>query len=262
MYHHLKHALISSSRDIMQYCNLNNWLTVSEIVELGINNPKSQENISVLVDSAIYNNPELRYSIQAENRPLIGMVENSGKDLHFHKNSMLIKNQIDNKEYLIDCLQEKFRGFVPKFNDRLPLGAIVSGIYYKDQEKAKECYKHFVQCRLNQWAGSLNWFREDVIGRLDLSEEWRRKSFESDLKELNSSSVNVKMAALFDLGKTFEDFNNSIKNLIKKDIVNTVDLINTEEYKDFIKNLNKTIETCRNPEVDNPKQKTGRKVKI
>ena len=49
MYHHLEYAIRSSSRDIWQYCNLNNWLTVSEIVELGINNPKSQENISVLI---------------------------------------------------------------------------------------------------------------------------------------------------------------------------------------------------------------------
>lgn len=261
MYHHLKHAIRSSSRDIQQYCNLNNWLTVSEIVDLGIKNPKSQENISVLVDSAIYNNPQLRFSSSAENRPLIGMTENSGKDIHFHKNSMLIKNQIDNKEYLIDCLQDKFRGFVPRFNDRFPLGSIVAGIYYKDQEKAKECFKHFVQCRLNEWAGSLNWFKNDVVKRLELSEEWQKKSFDSDLRELHYNAKQVKMAAHFDLGKTFENFTNSIRNLIDKDVVETKHLRRTEEYKDFISNLDNTIKLCQNPEMNTPKKKTTRKAK-
>lgn len=261
MYHHLKHALRSSSKDIHEYCTLNNWLTVSDIVDLGIKNPVSQENISVLIDSAIYNHPMSRYSNDNEDRTLIGMVENSQKDIHFHKNSMLIVNKIDNKEYLIDCLQEKFRRFIPKFNDRLPLGSIVAGIYYQDQEKAKECFKHFVQCRLNEWAGSLNWFKNDVVKRLELSEEWQKKSFDSDLRELHYNAKQVKMAAHFDLGKTFENFTNSIRNLIDKDVVETKHLRRTEEYKSFIENLDNTIKLCNNPEMNTPKKKTTRKAK-
>mgnify|MGYP000138505966 CR=1 FL=1 len=262
MYHHLKHALVRSSRDIEQYCNLNNWLTVSNIVDLGIENKKTQENISLLIDSAIYNHPNLRYSSDNENRPLISMVENRNKNSNFNKNSMIIINQIDNKEYLIDCLDTNFRTFIPKFNDRLTLGSIVAGIYYQDQEKAKECFKHFVKCRLNAWSSGLNWFKNDILKNLKLTENWDKKNFESDLKELYYNSSSFKMVAFFDLDKTFENLNQSIKSLIDKDVVETKQLRRTEEYKNFISNLDNTIKLCENPEINNLIKKTTKKLKI
>ena len=263
MNHHLKHALIRDSRNIQQYCQLQNWLSISERVEKGIKDSKYTDNIEVLVDSTIFNHPDSRHTSQNENRPLTGMREYRGDLNDVNKNSMIIKNQVDNKEYVLDCLNEPFRPFIPNFSDRLPLGSIVAGIYHKDVEKAKECHKFFVKNSLQEFSKSLNWFNKEIMKPLELKEDWQKKWFEEDLKELYSTTSRLKMVAHFDsLNETFSNLNNSLNSLIKKDVVNTPHIRRTEEYKAFKESLNKTIKQFNNPEIDIPKQKTTKKLKM
>tara|TARA_B100000700_G_scaffold69353_2_gene76879 strand:- start:1925 stop:2722 length:798 start_codon:yes stop_codon:yes gene_type:complete len=261
MNHHLEHALNSSRIDISKYCQPVNWKDIESRVNEGILNSELQKNISILVNSAI--NSKINSYLflnNLENKPLVGMEEYKKENTHrINKNSMIIKNKTNNKDYILDCLDYPFRSFIPMFNSTLPLGSIVSGIYYEDIEKAKECYKFYLKNTLQELSNSLSWFNNSIIKDSDLNEEYQKKFLERDLEELRRNIGKINTIAIFNLEDVFCNLNDSLSNLIKKDIVNTENIKETKEYKRFTGNLNNTIKLFNNFDVTEKNKKHNKK---
>jgi hypothetical protein len=263
MYHHLEHSISLSTRTLSRDCQLQSWLNIKDRVEKGMEDKSIKENLTVLVDSAIYNHPMRRYNSTESDRPLIGMQEFEERT-HINRHSLIIRNTIDDKDYLIDCMSEKFRSFIPAYSDSVPLGAIVNGIINSDIEKAKDVHKILIKNSLKEFSGSLNWFKQDVIITFkEKEEEWQKQYLKKDLEKLLSNIKNIKMVAHFDISKQMDNLVLSIEDLLEIDFTKPTSINKTKQFQNVEQQLKKSVDYFKDIEKNNNiKNKPKKTIKL